>query len=589
MSRVMDWLRNRNSVRNQIFFSILLFLIVPFLLTFYWVDNPLERTIERKIGESANEALHQVNFNVELFLESMMKSAIDISMNPTIDELLKHPERFTDYEKLRINDTVINKLFSSNFSEPYVTLLDLNGSWLSNKYMEEELYRQYTESAWFREMVHQPFQMRWMFNSNNYIYTDKQPLLTLVKTVTELQTSQNIGMILFSVRESDVRKYLSKLEGEVYLVDENGMIISSPDAKRIGTPVGDEPFMDNVHRQPKGQEVVERQRQKWFVNYDTVSQSGWKIVQLIPYDTVFKEIFDVRKANIAVVVVIFIVFMIITLFISYGISSPLKLLKKRMQEIEERDFNSYLSVSGPKEIATLLSTYNKMAKRIRDLLQRLREEYQQKEEIRFKALQAQINPHFILNTLNNIKWMAYIRNDREVGEMLSRLGSIMEASIGRGETLIPLKEEISYIQNYVELMKLKYNDKLVVKYGIPEPLLKVEAIKFMLQPLIENSILHGIEPLNGTGTIEVSAFEEDGRLKVTVKDNGVGMTQDKLLAEQARLAGSVDRSVTGSIGMKNVHDRVRLQYGEPYGLLLDSEVRAGTTVTLLLPLHHMEK
>ncbi|WP_282936040.1 sensor histidine kinase [Paenibacillus sp. RC67] len=589
MGRIYNVIGRWNTIRHRIFFSILLFLVIPFILTFYLVDKPLERVIEQKIGDSARETLYQVNFNVGLFLDDMLKQAVDISTNPSITELLKSPDKFTDYEKLRLKDTVINKQYSSYYTETYVTLMDVYGHWQSTRYMEEGLYRQYTEAPWYKEMIEKPFQLRWMFTGDNYVYSDKRPLITLVKTITDLQTSQNIGMLLFGVAEKDIRKYLTPLDGEVYLVDQAGTVVSSPIEAKIGQNVAAETYISKIRGDRKGQVIVVKEGKKWIVNYDTVTQTGWKIIQIISYDTVFKEIFNIRRANIIIVLLIFLVFMIITLSIAFSISRPLKLLNKRMQEAEEKEFNSGLLVTGPQEINTLIATYNKMVKQIRELLQRLKEQYQQKEDMRFRALQAQINPHFILNTLNNIKWMAYIRNEREVGDMLSNLGSMLEASIGRGGSLITLRQEMSYIENYISLMRLKYNDKLQLLTDIPETYWNQEVIKTMLQPIVENSILHGIDPLPGKGVIQVRCWIEGERLILSVEDNGVGMTAERLREVHAWLDDPSQETWSKRIGIKNVHERIRLQYGDEYGLVIQSELNEGTNVQVILPVKLVEE
>lgn len=578
-----------NSIRNKIFFSILLFLIFPFLLTFYLMDKPLEKVIERKIGSSAQDALYLVNFNVELFLEDMLQSSVDITINANITNLLKNPESISEYEKLRLNDTTLNRLFSSYFTNTYVTLFDRHGNWLSTSYMPDDLLQEYKDATWYKEMMNKPYQLKWMFNDKKLLYSDRKPIIMLIKTITELQTNQNIGMIIFSVTEEDIRKYLRGLEGEVYLVDNIGTVVSSPTKEMIGKSVAEEIYMPRVWKGTKGQEIIEKGGRKWIVNYDTVHLSGWKIVQMVPYDTVFKEIFEIRQTNILIVIIIFVVFSIITLSISYGISNPLKLLKKKMQELEENDFYSAISITGPQEISSLIETYNKMVREIRGLLLRLKEEYQQKEDMRFRALQAQINPHFILNTLNNIKWMAYIRNDSEVGDMLSNLGGILEGSIGRGGSLIPLRQELDYIENYIGLMKMRFLEKLSFEMDIPEELMDQEVIKIMLQPIIENCLVHGIEPMNGMGRIVLKARYEDERFILDVWDNGVGIPSKRLDEIQIRIAAGSAEPPPERIGVKNVHDRLRLQYGEEFGIRISSGPDEGTTVQYLLPIKKVQK
>lgn len=583
MERIKLIVERLNSIRNRIFFSILFFLVIPFLLINHYLDRPMEETIEQKIAKSAQDALHLMKLNVQLFFEDMVNSAVSITIHADTKKMLKDPEALSKYEKLRLNDANMNRSFSSYFSNTYVTLFDRYGNWYSTRYLENDVYGQYVGSDWYQEMINTPYQIRWMFNDERFLYTDRNPIISVVKTITEMQSNANIGMIVFSVMENDIRKYLTGLQGEVYLVDKEGSIVSSTRRDMIGRTVAGEPYMPKLWTGKRGQIIQEEEDRKWIVNYDTVDLNGWKLVQRVPYDDIFKEIYDLRKTKAFIITLVFIIFGLITVSISYGMSRPLQLLKKRMQVAEKKDFHSALSVAGPKEISSLIETYNKMVAEIRQLLNRLKDEYQQKEEMRFRALQAQINPHFVLNTLNNIKWMAYIRSDKEVGDMLSSLGAMLEQSIGRGGTLIPLREEIDYIENYIELMKMKFNEKLSFEYDIPEELMDQEVIKIMLQPVIENSLIHGIEPLNGLGRIQVSAVRNEHRFMLTVQDNGVGISPDKLKELADRMeAGSEE--LPKRIGIKNVHDRIRLQYGEPYGIEVSSRVNEGTKVVLTLPL-----
>ncbi|WP_010276085.1 sensor histidine kinase [Paenibacillus senegalensis] len=571
-----DWQQN--------LFSILFFLIVPFVITFYWIDKPLENVIEQKIGDSAREALTLINFNVEIILQDMLKSSVEISKNPDVITLLKDPGRYSEYEKLRLKNDVLNNMFSSFFSDTYITLTDMKGTWYSTRYIDSSQYSHIVQKPWYQEMLSGGNQLRWMFNYQDFLYIDNRPIISLVRTITDPATNEDLGLLIYGVAERDFRNYLSTLEGEVYLIDDEDTVVSSPVTAMIGSSVSAESYMEEIWKRSRGQHIAGEGEDKRIVNFDTLHQTGWKIVQVIPYDTVFKEIFDIRKINIGIVLVIFFLFMMITLSISYRMSKPLKLLTRKMQSAEKTNFNSMLKVTGPREISTLIGTYNKMAEQIRRLLERLKQEFQQKEDMRFKALQAQINPHFILNTLNNIKWMAYIKQDREVGDMLSSLGTILESSIGRdGSSLIPLKQEIHYIENYISLMKLKYNEKLTVCYSIPDELMNCEVIKFCLQPILENSISHGIDYIAGQGEIHIKAQEIEGRLILSVRDNGIGMSEEKLRQVTDGLSCAAEEGKEKRIGIRNVHDRIRLQYGNGYGVRVRSWVNEGTIVELVLP------
>ncbi|GIP35720.1 sensor histidine kinase [Paenibacillus sp. J2TS4] len=582
---IIGLLRRKGSIRSKIFFSIVVFLIIPFLISFYYIDRPLEKVIEKKIGNSSQDALSLVNMNIEAVLQDMFKLSTDLSIDPDVIHLLKNPGKLGEYDQLEIKQSILHKLSFYNFTA-YVAILDRQGNWISTRHAEPSKYEELTQTDWYQELTREPSKLIW-FYSHNYTFADHSPVISLAKNVFDPLTHNPVGVLLFSVSEGDIGKYLSRLDGDTFILDKDGIVMSSPNKAVLGKLISQDLDNPGIWLEPKGQTIVEKHENKSIVNYSTFNQTGWKIVQAIPYDMVFKEIFDIRRANIAITIVIFILFILITITISYSISKPLKSLARKMLAFEEQSSESVFIVKGPKEISLLADTYNKMIRRINELMQRLKEQYQQKEELRFKALQAQINPHFILNTLNNIKWMAYIRNAREVGDMLSNLGGIMESAIGRGENLIPLRHELDYIRNYTALMKIKYNEKLTVDYDVPDELLSVQVVKFMLQPIIENCIQHGIEPLREKGVVKIRAEVEGSHMILTVQDNGVGMDRDKLRKIQGFLSSGSEVAQGERIGIKNVHDRIKLQYGASYGVTVESILGEGTKVRLSLPYQSM--
>lgn len=580
----MNVLTNRISIRNQIFFSILLFLLLPSLFLFCYMDKPLEREIKDKIGHSAQEALTLAGNNIEYAVENMFASANAIADDPGIVGWLRQPDVISAYDKMQLKYNVLNKITRSNGSA-YALVVDRGGQFLASRYTELDMGQRFMSSDWHRSLLRTPEQLLWVFTTDNYTFAERQPIISLAMTIFDYQTHENLGTILYSMPEADMYKYMKGLDGRVYLTDATGTVISGSDKSSFGTKLPSDYASALTDGANRGQVAVGSGADKAIVNYYRISQNGWVIVQAIPYDTVFKEIFANRRRSILAVITIFIVFTLFTFGISNGISRPLELMVRKMTDIENKQFNSPIAVRGPKEIAVLQQAYNQMLGQIKELLTRVREEYVKKEEMRFTALQAQINPHFILNTLNNIKWMAYMRNEREIGQMLSRMAKLMEASIGRGgSTLIRLGEELDYIQLYTELMKLKYNEKLTVHYEVPESLRQAEAIKFMLQPIVENAIQHGIDQHRERGVITIRVRAAEGTLTVEVHDNGAGIGADKLQELQDRLRNSDGGSASGRIGLQNVHERIRLQYGERFGLTVASEPSGGTTVSCLLPL-----
>ncbi len=571
-----------NTIRNRVFFSILCFLIAPVLISMYLLDKPLERTIEHKIGESNQDALSLVTYNVKLLLDDMVQASVEMTLQADIRSVLKDPGQYSKYEKLRLSDAAFKRVFSSYFTNTDITLIDRYGGWLSTSYVPDAKLSAYTGSDWYSSLMSQPYRQLWMSGDSRMLYLEQRPMVTLVKAVSDFPEGQNLGSISFSVPETDVRKMLRGLDGAVYLLDKEDRIVSAGGGGMQGQQAPEEIVMAGIHSSRQGQSIVEKDGRKWIVSHDTIGLNGWTTVQMVPYDKVFEEIVTIRRTNMLVLAAIFIVFTIVTLSISNGMSKPLRLLRKKMTELESKQFHSTIQVAGPQEIAALSQTYNDMVREIRHLLQRVKQEYEQKEDMRFRALQSQINPHFLLNTLNNIKWLAYLRKDDEVGDMLSSLGGILEGSIGRDGSLATLRQELDYIGSYMNLMKMSLG-AVSLEIDVPDELLDQEALKMMLQPVVENCLMHGLKDKASGGAIRIEALRKEEQVIVAVSDNGAGMAEAKLMELRKRLEADAQEEPSRRIGIKNVHDRIRLQYGKPYGIKLDSMEGNGTTVTVLLP------
>lgn len=575
-----------HSLQSKIFMFILMFLIIPFCLTFLWLDKPLENRIEKQIGSSMGDTLSMVKLSMNDILEDMFNSITAISLDPLITSVVTDPEAYTAYEKIRATDSTFRSLYATYLykTENYITLLDHRGNIHASWYAGIDAYHNIVKEQWYKDIVNSDDRFTWIYHERNYTFADRRPLITVAKVLRDPQTNASAGVAMVSIVQQDLYKLMDHLEGTAILFNEYGTMITStdtPNASWEGVYAYLLKKQQNGLAEPVTNEIG---GEKYFFNSISL-MNGWHVVQIVPYETVFKDIYQIRKANLIIAGIIFLVFMLVSIYISYRITRPLKLLTKKMNEMENNDFNQTIFSEGQDEVASLIKTYNSMVRRIRHLLERLKSEYKQKEELRFRALQSQIKPHFILNTLNNIKWMAYIKKEKEVAEMLSNLGAIVEASIGMDEDLISLKQELSYIHNYVTLQKIKYNEKVMLKVDIADEWLESEVIKFILQPIVENSIYHGIEPLDRDGVIVIKAFVTGNNLVLQVSDNGIGMSSERLSALQASLESkSAETDKQHRVGLRNIHERLKLQYGQAYGIQLCSTEGKGTVVEIVQPL-----
>lgn len=576
------WGKRQYSIRSSVFFSVVFFLVIPFGLTVLVIDRPIEQAIKEKIGESAQGTLSVVGLNLERQMDDMMSIAVNIANAPETAELAASNGGLSDFQVIAYKNRMFGNYNTSYITESYSSVLDLRGHLYASWFTPPGKYAELARSAWFQALLRSDSSFAWLPDSSNYTAADIRPLFSVAMKIKP--DDEPTGIVLFSITQADVRRLLQSLRGSVLIVNNEGRVMYGDGANPVGSRIYDR-VSGLQGAGDQGSLVAETGGVKNIVFYRAIRNNGWKVVQIVPYDELFKQISQLRKINFLLISLIFIAFSVVSLLFSFQITKPLNRLNKKMSDVERNPFAPELEVKGPREIASLMRTFNKMTIRILELIRRLEQEYEKREELRFRALQSQINPHFILNTLNNIKWMAYLRQNGDVADMLSSLGAIMEMSLGKGGSLIALREEVRYIDHYITLQKIKYNDKLTVTYEIPESLLDAEVIKFMLQPVVENAIYHGIEPMHGKGEIHIAAKATEGHLVLAVQDNGIGMDEARLegLRRSLQESGGEDNNRHDRIGMANVQQRIQLQYGYGYGLQVERASGGGTLVTFVLP------
>jgi two-component system sensor histidine kinase YesM len=575
------------TLQSKIFTLVIVYLIIPFGITFYYSFQSLKEIINDKIGASVQESLHLTQNNMEDILGQMMSAAMLVSIDRSVARILESPSEMSLYERLRVTDELISKLNSTYLYKMrfYTAIIDENGqlySSLENQVKKKEIL---TSFSWLSEAKEAKNRFLWAYEETNLInYFRKEPLVIVAKSIDSADGMRNIGTVMIMVGSSELGAILGALEGHVMLFGTDGQVLYRSDEDRLAEPGYEEGVILAMADSDQGQFIERLNGQRFIVNYRTIALTGWKVAQFVPYDAVFEEIISLRGVYLYVIGGIIVVFILVAGTISYGVTRSLHLLRLKMIKVEKGDFHAgTISVKGKDEVAELMTTYNGMLEQIKELIQSVKDEQKQKEQLRFKMLQAQINPHFLLNTLNNIKWMAYMRRDQEVGDMISHMAVMMETSIGRGEDIITLRQEIDFIESYITLQNIRFNGEIVLRTNVPDHLLSCAIVKFTLQPLVENSIIHGFNGHSGIQTINIDVEELRGQVSLIIRDNGTGIADDKLRLIGNAIAGTGTYQVRERIGLLNVHERIRLHFGDSYGIAVHNAAGEGTAVTVTLP------
>ncbi len=408
--------------------------------------------------------------------------------------------------------------------------------------------------------------------------------------------TQEICFVI-NISQQRLKEYLEQVNtfGRIFIVDrENREIVNFEE--------GDEEllkFFDEENEKTGEAACRELMGHGCLFTYSEVKSCGWKICAITPVSSLTKNIQSLRIFIIILVFVSLAFGFFFVLLLTNHLTRPLEQLAEVMENTVNKQFHVEFNYPYHDEIGSLGKSYQAMIEETEELIsdlnihiEALKEEKEnvkwvqkQKRKAELLALQAQINPHFLYNTLNAITWQAIDQGADEIGEISSALGKYFRISLSKGREVITIREELGHVESYLEIQKFRYKSKLHYEILVEEEFMEAFVIKLVLQPLVENALYHGLKPKESGGMITITAVrigKEGKDIQFTVSDDGCGIPEDKLQLLNNRLEAGIVDSGSG-YGIYNVNERIRLYYGESYGLRLESEEGQGTRSVLLLP------
>ncbi|MDQ0897811.1 MULTISPECIES: sensor histidine kinase [unclassified Paenibacillus] len=403
-----------------------------------------------------------------------------------------------------------------------------------------------------------------------------------------------IGMLTIQFSNEKLQEWINSLksndQGDFYLIDKkDGKIVLGPDQSSTGKPLlNEQNFSEFEKMRPEPYFFINEDKGQTLIVYKSFMNSDWMLVGKVPVNVLLAQVNSVAKRTILIGLSALLSTMLFASFLSSRVLIPIKRLRKGMKQMETGNYNISVPVETKDEIGYFCQSFNQMTHRINHLVVQVYETELLKKDAEIKALQSQMNPHFLYNTLGTIESLAPVQGEGQMISVMCRsLAQMLRYNIN-GASFSTLGEEIEQLEVYLSIQKIRYETRLEYNIIVDPELTKMRIPKLLFQPIVENSIIHGIERSRKGGTIQIEAVsmdEQDAMIKVT--DNGVGMDPDKLKALQLRLntwsasSYSANNQQT-SIGMVNVHARLKLLYGEQYGVAIESVFGEGTQVIIRL-------
>ena len=321
---------------------------------------------------------------------------------------------------------------------------------------------------------------------------------------------------------------------------------------------------------------------RYYTRHIPLEDCGWALAVALPRDDIFRTSRELRLELLAVVILLAVAAYLLAYRLSQSMVGRLLRLNNTMQAVEHGDVSARVEPIGRDEIGQLMRSFSNMMTRIDTLMDEKLEQGQQIKALELKALQAQINPHFLYNSLDLINCTAIAHNVPQISRMVNALAQFYRLSLSRGREVIPLADELRHARLYVEIQNLRFENRVRVDWEIEPGIERCPIIKIVLQPIIENAIIHGIfEKPEKTGRLQIAARRREGELFITVEDDGVGM--DPATREANFSAGASSANTKGGYGVRNINERLHLAYGPGYGLACESTPGRGTRVTIHIP------
>ncbi len=572
------------SIRYTIFTYFTVSALVMIFLIGIFMYGRLAGQTAATIREENQMVINQVTLSVDSYLRTIMKLSDSLYYG-----VIKNADLSTGAETVNSEFSLLYDNNKDSISN--IALLSKDGELLTAipaARLKSDM--DVTGEEWFKNALGRPDNLYFSMPHVQYIFDNSENqyrwVITLTRAVEITEgTSTDQGVLLIDITYGSLQYMLDNLvlgnQGYLYLVSSGGGLIYHPRMQMIDANLETENLEAAAgYRDGNYQEIFEGEKRDVVVK--SVGYTGWKIIGVTPAGGFSLSGMKTKLFLIFVVAFFLFLLAIVNAFISTKITAPIQELEKSVNALEAGELDAEIYMGGSYEIHHLGRSIDDMAKRIQTLMDDIVAEHESKRKREFDTLQSQINPHFLYNTLDIIVWMIENEQKQEAVKVVTALARFFRISLSKGKSIIPVRDELEHVRNYLMIQQMRFKNKFIYRIEAKEEVLGLASLKLMLQPLVENAIYHGMEFMDGDGEIVVKAYKEQGQLHYKVEDNGLGMTKEQtesLMTEKNHVA-----SGRGSgIGVKNVNERIRLYFGEEYGLSIESEPDEGTVIEICLP------
>lgn len=553
-------------IRSQLLLSFLSLTILPLILTSALCFLVAAGIIGRKAEQYTRENVSQLSDNIDNYLSQIELTSLAIAYNPNVQNFLTEVNEGRPCSRAQLYQLEKSMILTYNYSTMRdISVISRQGEMVS---VPHPITGQY---GYLDSLQLQPHTAMW-FNDPS------QHLLQMVRYVESSKNYQPIGTLCISMYSGFINELSNNLgfgaDGFLTVLDSSSVpVMMTADkneylAGREDRFIGDSgDFTDKIHNKT------------YHYFYRVSPKTGWKTIGVISLNELFSQIIYLGAILTVCLVFVCVIALLVSRRLASFFSRKIQEVLGAMKLVSNGDFSVQLPVGeATNEFTELNLGFNSMVAEINTLIDTVYKVQILQKESEFKALQAEINPHFLYNTLDTICWQAKLGHNEEIFQTTFSLAALLRASVGNKKLFVTLEEELSYVGDYILIQKARYRDRITAEIEVPQELYRYQIPKLVLQPIVENAYVHGLEMKRGQGLLTITGAISNHVITIRVCDNGIGMTQEQIDGIFCQ-----EDSPSRSIGLGNVHRRLKLLYGSCYGIQIRSVFGEGTTVTLTLP------
>ncbi|HAH62371.1 MAG TPA: sensor histidine kinase [Treponema sp.] len=592
--------RNRYhySIKTEMIFIYIIISVFPILIMQKVFYNFSRYYLEQKINTLASNNLSYIKNNIESDLEYYREILYRIVTDDTIVQNEMRVNNGDDFEKescsLKLRDLLASY---ADIRDEIADITFINKSFYSVFYDKKSLSaKNYVWDSWtisekeqVYEAVHDSGRVM-LLNTRRYYYNNEEKYLyTLGIRAWNVKTGEDLGILMLTINEKQLQDICNITNGKKqnvreysFIVDREGTIVSFRNKKYIGTMLGK--TADGYDIDTILPAVPLNKQDGVIVDTAAISNTGWCILNLIDKNSMFYETTMLWKITMGTTLLIITVCIVLIFLFSNRFSKSVNGIVEEIQKVKQGDFSAHIKLRGERELIFISREFNDMILRINTLISNLKKQSEyiyeisnKRREDELNAIVAQINPHFLYNTLDCINWMAIRRENYEVSEMISNLAQILRYSIRMPNEEVTVFEAVDWLKKYLYLHEVRFNNCFKSEFDVEDEVLNCRIYKLLLQPIVENAVIHGFKGFDSGRLLSVRIGIFQGSfIRIIIEDNGNGIPKEKV----ARL---LSENKGNGIGIRNVYERLKIYYGDKAGMTISSEENTGTKVTIIIP------